>query len=533
MYQKYFLYILTFLQFSVNVFSLDDSLNKVIDLQVRKFKYILDNASQFHRDSIDVVKSSDAAFKTLLNSFDKNSEYYPKEVIAKLNERNKGVTVGIGIDVFPIRDTLTIVNIAKKSPSDEAGLKVGDQILFIDDIATSKMNRAEVLGRLSGDTATKVSLITKDFDNGNLKPVVIERKLYESFSVNTPIMLNNETAYFAITRFSELTSKEFKDYAEKIYTNNKPKFVIVDIRGNTGGYLGQAVEIADQFLGDSLVICETVSKVESFREKFYSKEKGVFEDTPVIIIVDSNSASGSEILAAAIQDYDRGLIVGTQTYGKATAQRLINMIDSTAFKLTVAEYITPLGRKLQKTSDSLKTSLDESADVVLDPNSKKSIEEMIRKFGGKDKLDIYKTKKGRVLFSPWGLLPDVVVTKDTNTALTNVLRSRGLFLNWALDFYQNQKQNYKEEFSDFEKYKSSFEIDELKLEQFKGFCIAQKIWNNEMYQIDKSKIAVNLKSVIAYVAFGSKESNEIMLENDIFVKTALDNLEKAKLLFNN
>ena len=190
-------------------------------------------------------------------------------------------------------------------------------------------------------------------------------------------------------------------------------------------------------------------------------------------------------------------------------------------------------RSFEKSSDSLKTSLDESADVVLDSSSKKSIEEMIRKFGGKDKLDIYKTKKGRVLFSPWGLLPDVVVTKDTNTALTNVLRSRGLFLNWALDFYQNQKQNYKEEFSDFEKYKSSFEIDELKLEQFKGFCIAQKIWNNEMYQIDKSKIAVNLKSVIAYVAFGSKESNEIMLENDIFVKTALDNLEKAKLLFNN
>ncbi len=515
-----------------NLQSNEDSLIKVIDLQVRKFKYILENASQFHRDSIDVVKSSDAAFKTLLNSFDKNSEYYPKEVIAKLNERNKGITVGIGIDVFPIRDTLTIVNISRKSPAEEAGLNIGDQILFIDDLSTSRMNRAEVLGRLSGDTSTKVSLIIKDFDKGILKPMVIERKIYESFSVNPPIMINDETAYFAITRFSELTSKEFREYAEKI-NKNKTKFVILDLRGNTGGYLGQAVEIADQFLGDSLVICETVSKVESFKEKFYSKEIGYFESTPVIVIVDSISASGSEILAAAIQDYDRGLIVGTQTYGKATAQRLINMIDSTAFKLTVAEYITPLGRKLQKLSDTSNLKLDESANFLLDPNSKKNIEDVINKYGGKDKLDIYKTKKGRILFSPWGILPDVVVPQDTNTALTNVLRSRGLFLNWALDFYQNQEQNYKEEFSDFEKYKSSFEIDELKLEQFKGFCISQKIWNNEMYQIDKSKIAVNLKSVIAYVAFGSKESNEIMLENDIFVKTALQNLEKAKLLFNN
>ena len=519
-----------FLFLNINSSANEDSLKKMIDLQVRKFKYILDNAVLYHKDTIDIIKSSDATFRTLLNTFDKSSEYYPKDVIAKLNERNKGVTVGIGLDIFPIRDTLTIVSVAKKSPAESAGLKVGDQILFIDDLTTSKMNRAEVLARLSGDTATKVNLIVKNYLNGNLQQFVIERKLYESFSVNQPIMLENQTAYFSLNRFSELSAQEFKEYAQKIASDTK--YVIIDLRGNTGGYLGQSVEIADQFIGDSLLICETVSKVDSFKEKFYAKEKGYFENLPLIILVDSISASGSEILAAAIQDYDRGLVIGTQTYGKATAQRLINMVDSTAFKLTVAEYITPLGRKLQRLSDTLKSTLDESAEVLLDPNSKKSLEELLKKYGGKDKIDIYKTKKGRILFSTWGIMPDIKVDKDTNTALTNVLRGKGIFLEWALEFYQQNKEIYKNEFSSFDNFKDEFVVDELRLEQFKGFAISKKIWNNEMYQKDKAKIAVNLKSVLAFVAFGSKESNEIMLENDIFVKTALQNLEKAKLLFN-
>ncbi|HRP01028.1 MAG TPA: S41 family peptidase [Candidatus Kapabacteria bacterium] len=530
--KKGFYIIATIFLIASNTYATEDSLQKVINLQASKFKYMLENAAQYHKDSIDIIKSSDIAFHSLLNSFDKNSEYYPKSVIAKLNERNKGVTVGIGIDVFPINDTLTIVNVAKKSPSEEAGLQIGDQVLFINDEPTSRMNRSEVMAHLSGDTATKVSLIIKAFANNNFKPITIERKLYESYSVASPIMFDNKIAYIAINRFSELTGKEFADYASKI-KSKKPKCIIVDLRGNTGGYLLQAVEVADQFLPDSLLICETIAKADRFKEKFYSKVKGEFEKIPLIILVDSISASGSEILAAAIQDYDRGLIIGTQTYGKATAQRMINLVDSTAFKLTVAEYRTPLGRRLQKETDSIRSELDESADVILGNQSKQSVEEMLKRYGGVDKLTIYKTKGGRSLFSPWGILPDIFVHKDTSTALTNVLRSKGLFLEWAFEYYQQNKANYKDEFANFEKYKELFQIDDLKLELFKGFCINKKIWNNEMFQIDKSKIAINLKSVIAFVAFGAKESNEIMLENDIFVKTALQNLEKAELMFKN
>lgn len=523
----------TFLLLSVKpAYSEEDSLQKVINLQVRKFQYILENAVHLHKDTIDIIKSSNAAFLSLLNSFDRFSEYYPKEVITKLSERNKGVTVGIGIDVFPVNDTLTVVNVAHNSPASDAGLKIGDQVLFIDDIASHKMNRSEVLNRLAGDTATKVNLIIRDFDNGNIKSIVIIRRLYESYSVNPPIFLDSNIVYFAINRFSELTAQEFKDYI-KSKVKTKPKCVILDLRGNTGGYLGQAVELADQFLSDSVLICETVSNSPKFREKFYAKEKGFYENTPLIILTDSISASGSEVLAAAIQDNDRGLIIGTQTYGKATAQKLFNMIDSTAFKLTVAEYRTPLGRRLQRVSDSSIVTFDESASLMLDTNSKKNIDVIMKKYGGINKVEIYKTKKGRSLFSTWGIMPDIIVSKDTNTPLTNILRSRGIFLEWAIEFYQKNKDYYKEEFSTFDKFKLLFNLDELKMEQFKGYCIAKKLWNNEMYQIDKSKIAVNLKAVLAFIIFGPNESNEIMLENDVFIKTALKNLDKAELIFKN
>ncbi len=528
-------YLILSISLSSVAFSEDEEMQNLINLQARKLKLILETATKFHRDSIDINKACDAAFVELLHNFDANSEYYPKSVIAKLNERNQGTTVGIGIDFIEMNDTITVVSVVRASPADSAGFKIGDQILFINDTPVSKKSRTEALQLLLGDTSSSVTIIYKSFTNNELKSIQIERKLYESSSISTNFIIDNDIAYIGINRFSDLTAKEFESIAQKFISENVKK-VIIDLRGNTGGYLGRAVEIADHFLRDSLMICSTVSKHESFREEFRAKNGGIFENLPLLVIVDSLSASGSEILAAAIQDNDRGLIVGQQTYGKATAQKLFNILDSTAFRITVAEYITPLGRHLHrnKTLDSNSSKLDESANLYLSNENKQMLENIINKYGGKTQIPVYTTPKGRNLFSSWGIYPDVIVQYDTVSPLPTVLRRKGITLNWALEYVRKNNKSIQHLYkNNFSAYKNDFVVDDTMLNDFTKFAISRKIWNVEMYNKDKAVISLDIKSAIAYILWGNNESNQITLENDIFVKTALQNFKNAELLIDN
>jgi len=523
-------YLITvFILIIFNSLRADNNNEELINLQIRKLKYILEVAQKFHKDSIDIINACDNAFMKLLNSFDPNSEYYPKSIMAKINERNQGVTVGIGIDFAYLNDSITIVSIAKSSPAEEMNLNIGDKILEIEGQDIKNLKREEILNLINGDTNTILNIKIKKFWDDEVKTFSFSRKEYESYSINSYFMLNKEVAYVSLNRFSDLLSKEFKKVAE-IFAKSNAKKIILDLRGNMGGYLGRAIEIADYFLKKPHNICTTLSKNEQFREVFNATDGQVFENLPLIVLVDSNSASGSEVIAASIQDNDRGLIIGMPTYGKATAQKMYNMIDSTAFRITVAEYITPLGRKIHKDKKQVKIDFDE---LTSNNINKQVIEEIVNKYGGKPTVDIYTTPKGRILFSFGGIYPDIYVKADSITPLTSVLRKRGIYLEWALNYLKNEQQIFLKKYNSFEKYLDSFVINDSLLNNFREYSLKKKVWNDDMFLKDKELIKNHLKSVIAYIVWGPNESSRISIELDIFVKTALENFDEAEKLFKN
>ena len=507
----------------------------IINLQAQKLKYIVEVAEKYHIDSIDIINACDRAFETLLNQFDAQSYYFNKKILVKINENNLGTAIGIGADFTVLNDTLIVLSIAENSPADKAGIKIGDKILFINNISAIKIDRNEALKKISGDSGTIASLIIQKFKTDELKAVNIVRDQFDSYSVNASYMLSNSNiGYISMNRFSELSIKEFETAATKLVKLGMKK-VILDLRGNPGGYLGQAVSIADQFLKDGLMICETKSKNKEFEEKFKSSPGGLLESLPLVVIMDSNSASGSEVIAGAIQDNDRGLIVGSISYGKATAQKMFSMIDSTAFKLTVAEYVTPLGRKIQKvkTDFNLMDKLDPSAQMSLDEKGLKNLEYAMQTFGGKTQVPVYKTSKGRTLVSTGGIFPDYFIKNDTLTILTNVLKRKGIFLEWALNYIKSNKNDFKNKYSeDFTKFLNDFVITDDIVKDFIQFSISKNVWNNDMYKIDSEYISNFMKSMIAYIEWGTGKYLQVLSKVDKHIQKAVEKMPEAEKLLN-
>jgi carboxyl-terminal processing protease len=507
----------------------------IVNLQAQKLKYIIDVADKYHIDSIDIISACDKAFETLLNQFDEQSYYFNKNFLIKVNENNKGTKIGIGADFTILNDTLTVLSIAENSPADKAELKVGDKILFINNISAIKTDRMEALKMISGDSGSVVSLIIQKFPTDELKAVNIVRSQFESFSVNAYYILpNSNIGYINMNHFSELSDKEFETAATKLLKFGMKK-VILDLRGNPGGYLGKAVYIADQFLKDGFMICETKSKNKEFEEKFKSTSDGMLESLPLVVIMDSNSASGSEVIAGAIQDNDRGLIIGTISYGKATAQKMFNIIDSTAFKLTVAEYVTPLGRRIQKVKSDFKLidKLDPAAELSLDEKGLKNLEYTMKAFGGKTEIPVYKTAKGRSLISTGGIFPDYFIKNDTLTVLTNVLKRKGIFLEWALKYLKSNNIEFKNKYSaDFVKFLNDFVITNDIVKDFMQFSISKNVWNNDMFKIDKDYISNFMKAILAYVEWGTVNYLEVLSIMDRNVQKAIEKLPEAEKLFN-
>ncbi len=508
--------------------------SELINFQSAKLRYILEMAEKYHYDSLDIAAACDKAFDFLLKSFDPQSEYYTKEMSAYLRERFTGVSVGIGIDVIIVSDTATVASVADGSPAESAGLTIGDRIIALDLMNTVGMRRDEVLNLLQGDENTELEVTLHKFPKRNYDKIRVKRSKYDSPSIPSHFVINGQrAAYVQMNRISEKTPKEF---ALAVGNLDKSQFdyFILDLRNNPGGYLGQASEIADHFLEANTLICKTQSKTPAFDTAFIATPMGLLHDLPLTILIDSNSASGAEIIAGAIQDNDRGLLVGMGTYGKATAQKFFNMLDSSAFRLTVAHYITPLGREIQRikrTSDD--TELDPAARLQLDEQQFTQINEMLKMHGGLKNLPVYTTPKGRKVFGGGGILPDYFVQYDTTTVLTKLLRSRAIMLTWAMNFIEMKYDNFENEYKSFEIFDKKFNFTNDDIVNFANFCAANNIWNADMFKIDRAYILYHLKALIAYVRWGTNEYNMVMVRTDPFVRRALEIRQEAISFINN
>lgn len=508
-----------------NVYSGIDSLKeKEIIFKSGKFKYMLETADQFYYDTLNMEAITDAAYRTLLNSMDIQSIYYSKLEFQKLQDQNKGDAEGIGIDIVPLSDTLTIIKVIGESPADSAGLAQGDKILFIDGKNAIGMAKAEADTLIRGIQGTKVALIVKRQNGtGILNEFHINRSEYNLPSVTADFMLDDKkTGYILISRFSIKTNNEFSD-ALKFLKKEGMQNLIIDLRGNLGGIVESTLNALANFFPEKTQLLKIKGRNKTIDTTIYSSFEGKYQNIKILILVDRNSASASEIFSGVIQDYDHGVIIGENTYGKGTVQKIWKMNDGSGFRLTIAEYETPSGRHIQKPKDSTNfTSLDPSLELNLTKDERDKILEIYKKTGGKSIMQTVRTTNGRVIIASGGVYPDIYEKADTVNLLTRVLNQKGILLEYVYNFISTEKgtllAKYKNDFKSFNK---EYVIEDSFLEGLKKFSYSKNIWNEIYFEQDKEYIRNLLKALIAYSLWEDNGFKAVMFNKDNVFQKAL------------
>lgn len=536
---KYFAFaiILFNLAFISNLKSeIDTNRQKEINFNANKFKYMLEIAEQYYVDTVFVNQIADEAFKKMLSSLDIQSIYYPKDDFTKLQEQNKGDAEGIGADIVPLNDTLTIIKVIDDSPADSAGLLPGDKILFIEGKPSIGFTKSEADSLIRGQQGTTVHLIIKrQYGSGLLNEFNVIRSEYNLPSILSYFMMDgSKTGYIFITRFSAKTNTEMTEALLNLKKQGMGE-LIIDLRGNLGGVVDATLKSLNNFFAKNTELLRIRGRHNSVDTTIYSTDEGEYKNLKLIILVDRNSASASEIFAGVLQDYDKAIIVGEDTFAKGTVQKIWKMTDGTGFRLTIAEYETPSGRKIQKPADSSGAfSFDPAFEINASQEEKEKIREMMKATGGRTYLKTTFTKNGRMIIVKGGISPDIFSKSDTINVLTRVLTQKGIFLEFVYNYLYSQKEVLLQKYrQDFKKFNREFNLEDQFLEDFKKYSIQRKIWNEDYYLKDKEYFRDYLKALISYTLWGENGYRSVIFKRDKVLHSALNSItEYDKILKN-
>jgi carboxyl-terminal processing protease len=529
---KRFILLILFLIISINwnCISQNSEIDKTIEYQAQKFKYILETAAKNHPDSLDIIKISDKAFEALLQSMDKESYYYSKSVLKKVQENHKGISYGVGVETVSIRDSVYVIQLFPATPAAEAGIGVGDQIVGVDGKKTLGFTKSQVDELIEGDSATKVKLTIKDCITDKKREIIlIRRDILKPSLTSAYFFPLSDIGVFTINRFSETTADEFREKAV-LFLSLGMKRLLIDVRGNPGGYMNKVDEILDMLIGGNLILTKAVSGNPENNIQYYSKNGDFLEKIPVVVLIDENSASGSELLAGVIQDYDRGIVVGKLSYGKGSVQKIWSMNDSSGFKLTIGKYYTPSGRDIQKYPISENIVLEKGLDDV---ESVTEFENNLKKVGLINDAKILRSSSGRPIISVGGVLPDEIVKADTLTQLTHLLIRTGLYFEWAISYKKRFGKELIEKYgNNYTKFNVEFQINDDMLKEFANFALTNKVWNIDMFNQDKSYFINYMKASIANVLWGFNAFQEVLSITDKQVVKAVLQFPIAEKMIN-
>ena len=502
-------------------------------IQAQKFQYILQTAYKNHKDSIDIKKISEAGLNAMLTQLDPYSNYFSAEQYKTMIETYKGSTIGIGISTILLNDTIVVVTVLPGSSADSAGIITGDKILFVDGQNVVKTSAAEVNNKLSGLSGTYSSIIIRRGNTTALNEYRLEKKELPVYSITTHFIIpGTKIGYIKSLKFSENANKEFLEATRDLKSQGM-KNLLIDVRGNPGGYLEQVVEMIDDFVAGGSKISYTKSRNPEFYREYVSKDGGDFEKIPIIVLIDAQAASGSEVLAGAVQDLDRGLVVGDISFGKGTVQKFWEFKDGSAFKLTIASYYTPAGRSIQKPYNQESPALDPSIKMMGNENTQKQIEETFKMTGGKNKLPVVYSSGGRALIGGGGIFPDYFAKDDTTTKLTQVLKNYGIFLEFAFRYLNANRQEITSKYgSNFLNFAKDFIVNDNMLNELMNLSKSKNIWNDQMFQIDKEFIRGYVKAYISFSIWGDPGYHSVMMEFDKPFKKAIELFPEAEKMLN-
>lgn len=469
---------------------------------------------------VDTVKKEDLVEKAIpeiLHNLDPHSVYISAKEIQDMREPLEGNFQGIGIEFNIIRDTIRVISVISGGPSEELGIQAGDKIVYIEGktAAGIKIKNKDVLSKLRGKGGTKVKVGVM---RGNSKKIIdytITRGVIPIYSVDVSYMLNKKTGYIKISRFAETTYDEFEEHAAKLRAKGMENLVL-DLRGNGGGLLSTAVKICDEFLEKGEVIVSTKGRSHP-KETLTASSRGILGAIKLAVIIDESSASASEIVAGAIQDNDRGTIIGRRSFGKGLVQRETMLSDSSAIRLTVARYYTPTGRCIQKPYTNLQDYYNEEYERTLTGELMHA-----DSIHHKDSLK-YITTKGKIVYGGGGITPDIFVPVDTagRTQFLTELFVKGAINQFGFNYAdKNRNVLFKK---GLDSYIKDFSIDGSLMNDFLDFSYTLGVKKNTTeFERSKGFIKNMLKASIARQIWRNEGFFQILNEDDNEIKKALE-----------
>ena len=510
---------------SLSVFSQEDH-EKISTTQ--KFDEVLTYVSKMYVDDVDEDALTDAAIIALLEKLDPHSTFISKEEVNGANERINGNFVGIGIRFQILKDTLMVVATIPGGPSEKLGLLPGDRIVKIENInvAGIGLKNSEVREKLLGDKGTKVKVEIKREKAKHLIDFIITRDVIPVNSVDAAYMVTPETGYIKLNMFSRSTVAEVQDGIKKLKGLGM-KNLIFDLQGNGGGLLYAAKYLADEFLSEDKLIVYSEGRAQP-RMDLNAGNKGLWENGKLILLTDEYSASASEILSGAIQDWDRGLVIGRRTYGKGLVQRPIDLTDGSQIRLTIARYYTPSGRFIQKSYDDLEAY---KMDLLIRYENGEFTNQDSIKFP--DSLMHKTLLTGRTVYGGGGIMPDYFVPLDTSEVtdyFSTIIRS-GHLNSYTLTYVNDNRESILSNYPSFGDFRDNFEIDEKYLKKFFKYVHKEDEEfeeNEEEFEISKNLLKLRMKAMLAQDLWGYAEFYQIYNATNEILQKAIEVIESQE-----
>jgi carboxyl-terminal processing protease len=489
-----------------------------------KFNDVINYIEASYVDSVSKQKLTEDAINDLLQSLDPHSYYISAAEFNDVNDPLMGNFEGIGVEFRIIKDTVVVINTVAGGPSEKRGVRAGDRIVKVDGkpFAGIKITNEKVLKTLKGEKGTDVKLSIYRPGVRNLIDFVVTRDVIPTYSVDIAYMVKGNIGYIKLSKFSKTTPQEFDAALTKLKSGGMKK-LILDLRGNGGGFMDAAIYLADEFLSKDKLIVYTEGKHRP-KKSSYATDEGDFENGALVILIDEMSASASEIVAGAIQDNDRGTIIGRRSFGKGLVQEQVELLDGSAIRLTVARYHTPTGRCIQKSYKNGIADYDNEFynrfldGELLNPDS----------IHFADSLK-FKTPGGKIVYGGGGIMPDVFVPIDSaqNNHFFLLLYNKGIINQFGFDYSDKNRKSLKAVYVNKDSFINSFNVSPAMFDEFISYAEKNGVKKDPHgIKVSGDEIRTELKASIGRNLFGNEGYYPIINKIDNTFLKAVNVLNK-------
>jgi carboxyl-terminal processing protease len=480
-----------------------------VSLQLQSFSALVDYINEIYVDSVDRKALIEGAMVSMLENLDPHSVYIPAEELAEMNEPLLGNFDGVGIQFNILKDTILVVSPISGGPSEKVGIQAGDRIVEVDgeNVAGVGVKNSDVMRLLKGPRGTQVNVgIVR---RGDKKPLdfLITRDKIPLYSIDASYMADPTTGYIKINRFAATTIQEFRDALVELKMKGMEN-LILDLQGNGGGYLRSAIDIADEFLSDDQLIVFTEGRAFP-KDETFATSRGGYEKGKLVVLIDEGSASASEIVSGAIQDWDRGMIIGRRSFGKGLVQKPVSLPNGGAVRLTTQEYFTPTGRCIQKPYEDGKEAYQKEKYERLE-HGELTDEHMLFV---SDSVKYFTKLNNRTVYGGGGIIPDIFVALDTTATsdyYSAVIR-KGLMNSFVLEYVNKERKSLTKSYPDVNSFLNGFEFNGKLKEDFFAFATKEEVeYDEEGYTHSKIWFDTRFKALVARNLFDQEAFYEVI-----------------------